>query len=391
MPDPIVAALRSHESALIALRRDIHAHPETAYEEVRTAAIVAAELRALGLDVAEGIGRTGVVGTLAGTRPGQRAIGLRADMDALHIQETTGAPYASTVPGKMHACGHDGHTTMLLGAARYLAANRDFAGTVQFIFQPAEEGLAGARAMIEDGLFDRFPVDSVYGLHAMPFLPEGHFAIRPGMIMASSDSWTVRFHGTGGHGAAPQTGTDPSVPLAHFMLGLQTIVGRNLSGLDSAVISVGHVTGGLWGSPNIIPSEFVVRGTARSYTNEVRDTLERRIAALAQGLAASHECTAVVEYDRRYPPTYNHPTQTGIAADAAAETVGSGRVERNTAPLMGSEDFSYMLEEKQGAYIMLGTGGAHAVHTPLYDFNDRVILTGAAYWVRLVLRELSSA
>jgi hippurate hydrolase len=340
MTDPIVAALRPDEAHLIAIRRDIHAHPETAYEEVRTAALVAAELRALGLAVEEGIGRTGVLGTLTGTRPGQRVIGLRADMDALHIQETTGADYASTVPGKMHACGHDGHTTMLLGAARYLARNRDFAGTVQFIFQPAEEGLAGARAMIEDGLFARFPVDSVYGLHAMPFLPEGHFAIRPGMIMASSDSWTVRFQGTGGHGAAPQTGTDPSVPLAHFMLGLQTIVGRNLSGLDSAVISVGHVTGGLWGSPNIIPAEFIVRGTARSYTSEVRDTLERRITSLAQGLAAAHECAAVVEYDRRYPPTYNHPAQTEIAADAAAETVGSGRVERNTAPLMGSEDFS---------------------------------------------------
>jgi hippurate hydrolase len=381
MADPVIDTLNTYADELIAIRRDIHAHPETAFEEVRTAALVARELRSYGIEVTEGLGKTGVVGTIRGNKASNRAVALRADMDALHIQETTGAEYASTVAGKMHACGHDGHTAMLLGAARYLAESRDFAGTVHLLFQPAEEGWAGARAMMEDGLFDRFPTDAVYGMHAMPFLPEGQFAIRPGPIMAASDSFTVYFRGTGAHGSAPQTGTDPSVPLAHFMLALQGIVGRNISGNDSAVISVGHVAGGLWGSPNIIPAEMVVRGTARSYTPEVRNTMERRLTEVAHGLAATYGCTAQVEYKRGYPATINH-------AATAASVVGDAMVDRDIAPLMGSEDFSYMLEAKPGAYMMLGTGGAHSVHTPMYDFNDRMLTTGAAYWVKLVQKEL---
>lgn len=392
----IRTALKGYEPDLIAIRRDIHAHPETGYEEVRTSALVAKELSAYGIEVHHGLAKTGVVGTLKGNRPGQRAIALRADMDALNIEEKTGLPYASVVPGKMHACGHDGHTTMLLGAARYLAEHRDFGGTVHFIFQPAEEGGAGARLMIEEGLFEKFPANSVYGLHNLPGLPVGHFAGRDGPMMAAADRFVVTFKGTGGHGgAAPHLATDVTMPLGHFLIGLQSIVGRNVAAVNTAVISAGYVGGGSLGSTNVMPSEVVVGGTARSFLPEVRATLERRTTELARHYAEAHGCTAVVEWRPGYPPTVNHSEQLAVAADVAGNLSGRENVNLNLAPITGAEDFSYMLEKKPGAFLMVGNGGeecgpVHQLHTPLYDFNDDLLTVGAAYWVGLVRKELAA-
>ena len=335
-----------------------------------------------------------MVGTLKGTRPGQRAVALRADMDALFIEEKTGLPHASTVPGKMHACGHDGHTTMLLGAARYLAENRDFAGTVHFIFQPAEEGGGGGRLMIEEGLFDRFPTDAVYGLHNQPGRPVGEFGIRPGPTLAASDRWTVTFRGTGGHGGGKvHLATDPTIVLGHFILALQAIVGRNIPAVEPAVISIGHVSGGAIGSPNIIPSEITIGGTARSFSPSVRDTLERRLRETASGLAAVQGCSSDVIYRRGYPSLSNAPEQTIIAAEAAVDIVGADRVETEIPMSTGSEDFAYMLERKAGAFMRIGNGvepggGFNGLHTPHYDFNDEILSLGATYWVSLVHREL---
>jgi len=396
MTKDVFRDLKAFEADLVAIRRDIHRHPETAFEEVRTSDIVAGKLSGWGLDVHRGLARTGVIGTLKGKRPGQRVIGLRADMDALHLQEKNEFEHASVHAGKMHACGHDGHTAMLLGAARQLAGDPDFAGTVHFIFQPAEEGLGGARVMIEEGLFERFPCDAVYGMHNAPGLPIGRFAIRPGTMLASSDSWTVTFKGTGGHGAMPDRGTDPTQPAAQFILATQGIIGRNVQAIQPAVISVGHLAGGSWGSPNVIPSDVIVRGTARCYTPAVRDLLERRIGEVAAALAAGSDCSTEYFYERRYPPLVNAAEQTRVAVEAAGATVGAANVDADAAPLTGAEDFAFMLEKKPGAYIMIGNsgdeaGGCHYVHTPLYDFNDRILLTGAAYWVNLVGRELGAS
>ena len=382
---------------LTAIRRDIHRHPETAFEEVRTAQIVADKLQSWGIEVHRGLAQTGVVGTLKGNRPGQKTIGLRADMDALYLQEKNDFAHASVHANKMHACGHDGHTTMLLGAARHLAAAPDFAGTVHFIFQPAEEGLGGARVMIEEGLFEKFPCDTVYGMHNMPGFPVGQFAIRPGPMLAASDSWEVTFKGTGGHGAMPERGTDPTFVAAQFIVAVQAIVGRNVASNQSAVLSVGHIAAGTHGSPNVIPSEVLIRGTARSFSPAVRSLLERRLAEVAAGIAQAGGCEAVSKYFRRYPPLVNAAEQTAIAVQAAAMTVGAENVESNVTPISGAEDFAFMLEKKPGAYIMIGNGGdeqprgCHHVHTPLYDFNDQILTTGAAYWLNLVQLELGDA
>jgi hippurate hydrolase len=395
-PETTLSAIRAFQGDLVTIRRTIHRHPETAFEETGTAALVASELEAYGIEVHRGLATTGVVGTLRGDRPGKRAIGLRADMDALHIHEKTGVDYASATTGKMHACGHDGHTAMLLGAARHLAAHREFAGTVQFIFQPAEEGLGGARVMIEEGLFDRFPVDAVYGMHNFPGLPAGAFAIRTGAMTSASDTWTVTFGGTGGHGGAgPHLATDPTVVLGHFILGVQTIVGRNVPAMEPAVLSVGHIAAGAYPSPNIIPDEVVVRGTSRSYAPAVRDRLESRLGELARSLAAAYGCTAQYHYERRYPPLFNSEVETQMAIEVATQLVGADRVITNGTPSTGAEDFAFMLEKRPGAYIAIGNGVSpdgqvHNLHTPHYDFNDEILALGAAYWVGLVNRELAA-
>ena len=392
-PDQLAADLAD----LTAIRRDIHRHPETAFEEERTSQIVADKLTSWGIEVHRGLAKTGVVGTLKGDRPGQKTIGLRADMDALHLQEKNDFAHASVHANKMHACGHDGHTTMLLGAARHLAAAPDFAGTVHFIFQPAEEGLGGARVMIEEGLFEKFPCDTVYGMHNMPGFPVGQFAIRTGPMLAASDSWEVTFKGTGGHGAMPERGTDPTFVAAQFIVAVQAIVGRNVASNQSAVLSVGHIAAGTHGSPNVIPSEVLIRGTARSFSPAVRSLLERRLAEVAAGIAQAGGCEAVSKYFRRYPPLVNAAEQTAIAVQAAAMTVGAENVESNVTPISGAEDFAFMLEKKPGAYIMIGNGGdeqprgCHHVHTPLYDFNDKILTMGAAYWLNLVQLELGDA
>ncbi len=391
----LIDQIRIHHPELTAIRRDIHAHPEMGLEEVRTAALVAAKLREWGVEVTEGVGGTGVVGTIRGKLPGQRAIGLRADMDALAIHEATGAPHASKNAGTMHACGHDGHTAMLLGAARHLAATRDFGGTVQVIFQPAEEGRGGARKMLADGLFDRFPVDAVYGMHNVPGLPVGQFAIRTGPYLAGTSKWTVAFHGNGGHGgASPHLAADLSVVQAHYVLALQTVVGRNVPPLDTAVISVGHIAGGSAEAVNVMPSELALSGTARCFTPETRAIIDRRMAELAHGLAALHGASATFSIAWGTTPLVNHPEQAVVAAAAARTLVGGAAVDADAAPVTGGEDFAFMLDAKPGAFIFIGNGTgpdgvAHGLHTPKYDFNDEVIPLGAAWWVRVVEQELS--
>jgi len=388
-PDRLAAV----EADLAAIRRDIHRHPETAFEEERTAAIVAEKLESWGLEVHRGVARTGVVATLRGRRPGPRSIGLRADMDALHLHERNGFAHASVHENKMHACGHDGHTAMLLGAARQLAAEPGFAGTVHFIFQPAEEDLGGAAAMIEAGLFDRFPCDAVYGMHNMPGYRSGQFAIRPGAMMAAADGWRVVFSGTGGHGAMPDRGTDPTFVAAQFIVALQGIVGRNVPSSQAAVLSAGHIAAGSAGSPNVIPSEVVVAGTARSFSAATRDLLERRLGEVATAIAAAGGCAARLSYRRGDPALVNAEAQTAIAIEAAARTVGRANVIADAEPFGGAEDFSVMLANKPGAYILIGNGDpdegpCHDIHSPHYDFNDRILTTGAAYWVNLVQVEL---
>jgi len=389
-----IAADAAFLDRLTTIRRDIHRHPETAFEEARTSDLVAGFLTALGMEIHRGLGKTGVVGALKGKRQGPRRIGLRADMDALFIREATGKPYASSVDGKMHACGHDGHTTMLLGAAEKLAADPDFAGTVHFIFQPAEEGLGGGRVMIEEGLFDRFPCDAIYGVHNGPKMPLGKVVTRPGPMAAAGDTWEVVFEGTGGHGAGPHMGTDPTVAAAHFIVGLSSIISRNVAASETAVLSVGHIQAGDYQSPNIIPAKVVIRGTARSYTPAVRDTLERRLGELANGCAAAQGVTATAIYTRRYPPLINSAEQTALAVKAAQAAVGAENVNGDCPPLPFSEDFSFMLEKVPGAYVAIGNGDgpdAHFVHTPEFDFNDAAIPFGVAYWMNLVAAELAGA
>jgi hippurate hydrolase len=387
---PTIALIRPHLAELTAIRRDIHAHPEMGLEEVRTAALVAAKLREWGVEVTEGVGKTGVVGTIKGRLPGQRAIGLRADMDALAIHETTGAAHASRTPGVMHACGHDGHTTMLLGAAQQLAAHRDFAGTVHLIFQPAEEGRGGALAMLADGLLERFPCEALYGMHNSPGMPVGQFGIRKGVAMAGGCMFHVRFTGKGGHGGStPHLSVDLAIVQAHFVLGLQTIVGRNISAFDPAVISVGHIGGGARESANVMPAEMTVSGTARHYKEATREIIVRRIHDLAEGLAAMHGAAVEVEFIWVAEPLMNADEQTDVAIAAASAVVGAAAVNPAIPQTGGGEDFAYMLKQKQGAFIRIGNGEASSgVHTPKFDFNDEAIPYGVAYWVELVKQEL---
>jgi amidohydrolase len=395
MTDQILRTISAIEPELIAIRHDLHAHPETGFEERRTAAIVASTLRGWGLDVTDSVGRTGVVATLKGKQPGTRSIGLRADMDALNIEETTGLPYASTVSGKMHACGHDGHTAILLGAAYTLAQHRDFAGTIHFIFQPAEEGLGGGLAMLGDGLLERFPAEKLYGLHNWPGMPVGRFGTATGAFMAAGDTWTVTLRGTGGHGgAAAHLATDVTVAQAEFVMAAQTIVSRNVPALKPAVISVGYIGGGAWDAPNVIPSQLVIRGTTRSFDEKVRGLLERRLGEVAHAVAAVHGCTAELHYERIFAPLVNDADCTATAIAVARSIAGEGQVEAAMAPVTGSEDFSFMLQQRPGNYIMLGNGVAAdgsfaSVHTPKYDFNDKALPLGVRYFVALAQRELA--
>jgi amidohydrolase len=389
---PIVNRIADFHKDLAAWRHEIHAHPETAFEEKRTSDFVAARLKEFGIEVHRGLAGTGVVGTLKGSKPGSRAIALRADMDALHIHEKNGVPYASKNEGKMHACGHDGHTTMLLGAARYLAETRNFAGTVHFVFQPAEENEGGGRVMVKEGLFEKFPVEAVYGMHNWPGMPVGKFAMRPGPMMASFDIFEITVKGKGTHAALPHLGVDPVVAAAQIATGLQTITSRNTHPLESAVVSITQIHGGdTW---NVIPDEVVLRGTTRSFKAEVQDAIEASIRRIAAGVAAAMGASVDMRYERRYPPTVNSPRETEIAAAIAAEVVGEGNVDRELQPTMGSEDFAFMLQAKPGCYVFIGNGtGDKAVglHNPHYDFNDEILPIGASYWVRLVERVLAKA
>jgi len=381
---PIVNRFADFHDDITAWRRDLHRHPELLYEVHRTAATVADKLRAFGLDeVVTGVGRTGVVGVIRGRETGSgRVIGLRADMDALPLTESTGKPYASTVPGKMHACGHDGHTAMLLGAARYLAETRNFDGTAIVIFQPAEEGGAGGKAMVSDGLMERWGIEQVYGMHNMPGLPVGAFATRPGPLMAATDEFTIDITGRGGHAARPHGTIDPIIIGAGLVQALQTIVARSVDPIESAVVSVTTFHAGQ--AHNIIAETARVAGTARTLKPEVRDLVEARIRSLVDGFAAAHGATITVDYDRNYPVTKNHPAETAFAASVAGEIVGAQNVNADAPPVMGGEDFSYMLEARPGAFVFIGNGDSAGLHNPAYDFNDEIIPIGCSYWARLV-------
>jgi len=371
-------------------RRRIHAHPETAFEEHETAAFVAAQLQSFGIDVKRGLAGTGVVGTLQGRVPGARAIGLRADMDALHIHEKNGFAHASAVEGKMHACGHDGHTAMLLGAARYLAETRNFSGTVHFIFQPAEENEGGGRVMVEEGLFDKFPVEAVFGMHNWPGLAVGDFAVRPGPMLAACDMFEITVQGKGAHAAMPHMGVDPIICASAIATALQTVASRNTHPLESAVVSITQIHGGdTW---NVIPDTVVLRGTTRTFKPEIQDAVEAGVRRICAGVAAAMGASVTVAFDRRYPATINSPAETVTAADAAAAVVGTEHVDRNVQPTMGAEDFAFMLRAKPGCYIFIGNGAGDAsagLHNPHYDFNDDILPLGASYWTTLVERVLA--
>lgn len=396
MTRPLADTLRTYERELIAIRRDIHRHPETGFEETRTSEIVAQKLTEWGIEIRRGIAKTSVVGTLKGSLPGERSIALRADMDALPIAEDNDLEYRSAHAGRMHACGHDGHTAMLLGAARYLATHRDFAGTVHLVFQPAEESLGGARVMIEEGFLEQFPVEAIYGIHNFPSLAAGRFAIRLGAMMAASDTWTARFIGTGGHGGVgAHKGTDPTCSAAQFVAALQTIVGRSIAPSESAVVSVGHISAGAFDAPNVIPADVLVRGTARSFSNETRLALKRRLTELADSFASAFGCTAELEYQMRYPPLVNSPAQVQLAVSAAAAVVGADNVDDDALPFTAGEDFAFFLERIPGAYMFIGNDRAGqrtvGLHEPDYDFNDDILSLGSQYFVEIVHRELGES
>jgi len=383
---PIVNRVADLQPDIQAWRRDIHAHPELLYDVHRTAAFVAERLREFGCDeVATGLGRTGVVGVIKGHKAGGngdiRVIGLRADMDALPIEEATDVSYASKTPGKMHACGHDGHTAMLLGAARYLAETRNFAGSAVVIFQPAEEGGGGAAAMIRDGLMDRFAIDQVYGMHNGPGYPIGSFAIRSGPIMAATDAIDIHIEGLGGHAARPHKCIDSVLVGAQLITALQSIVSRSVDPLDSAVVSVCEFHAG--NARNVIPQTAELKGTVRTLTAEVRELVEKRVREVIAGVAQITGAKIDLVYERGYPVTVNHAAQTELATQIAREVVGEANV-REIPPMMGAEDFSYMLQARPGAFIFCGNGDSAGLHHPTYDFNDEAIVFGTSYWIKLV-------
>ena len=388
---PIVDRIARMHAELTGWRRDLHAHPELGFEETRTSDLVAARLAAFGCEVHRGLGKTGVVGTLrAGSGP--RSVGLRADMDALPIAEANAFLHRSQHQGKMHACGHDGHTTMLLGAARYLAETRNFDGTVHFIFQPAEEGLGGARAMVEDGLFEKFPCDAIFGMHNRPSLPAGRFAVRAGPMMAAGAFFDIHVTGKGAHGARPETGIDPVMVAAHIAIALQTIVSRNAPPVETAVLSVTRIHGG--DAYNVIPQTAELAGTVRAFSREMMTLVENSMRRIAKGVAEAFGAAAEVEFRFLFAPTVNDAREAEFAAGICAELVGAHNVDRNPALIMASEDFSFMLEKVPGCYINIGNGGAEGgceVHNPAYDFNDAALPLGVSFFARLVETRLNKA
>jgi amidohydrolase len=387
---PVINRIADFHAEMAEWRHRIHAHPETAFEEHHTGELVAQVLQSFGISVERGIARTGVIGTLKGSVPGGRAIALRADMDALHVEEQNDFPHASQERGRMHACGHDGHTAMLLGAAKHLAETRNFAGTIHFIFQPAEENEGGARLMIEEGIFERYPIEAVYGMHNWPELPAGQFAIQPGPMMAAFDIFEIEIKGRGAHAAMPHLAIDPIVAAAQVVNGLQTIASRNVHPLEGGVVSVTQIHGGdTW---NVIPEMVLLRGTTRSFNPAVRDQIEPAIRRIADGACSACGASMSLRYERRYPPTINSAPETELAATAAASLVGDGNVKRDILPSMAAEDFAWFLEKKPGAYIWIGNGSAEnrgMLHSPHYDFNDTILPLGASYWVRLAESILS--
>jgi hippurate hydrolase len=380
---PILNRIADFHDEITAWRRDLHQHPEVLFDVHRTAGIVAEKLRAFGVDeVVTGVGRTGVVGIINGkSNTSGKTIGLRADMDALTVTEKTGAAYASTNEGKMHACGHDGHTAMLLGAAKYLAETRNFDGRIALIFQPAEEGGGGGKVMLDDGLIEKFDISEFYGMHNWPGMPVGHFGIRHGGIMAATDRFYITITGQGGHAARPQQTVDPIIVAAQMVTALQTIVSRNLDPLQSAVLSVTMIEAGE--ADNVISQTAKITGTVRTLDGGVQDFIEARLNEIVPQFARSFGASAVVRYARGYPVTVNSARQADFAADVASEVAGAERVNRNVAPSMGGEDFSFMLNERPGAYIFIGNGNSSELHTDTYDFNDEAIPVGTSYWVRL--------
>jgi amidohydrolase len=385
---PIIPEVAASLDELTQIRRDIHAHPELGFEEERTADIVAAKLKEYGCEVHRGLATTGVVGTI---RKGNslRAIGLRADMDCLPMQELNEFSHRSTHAGKMHACGHDGHTTMLLGAAKYLAKTRNFDGTVHFIFQPGEEGHGGGRVMVEQGLFEKFPCDAVFAMHNRPGMPVGNIGTRPGPLLAATDRFEITVKGKGTHAAHPHSGNDPFIITAQIVLALQTIPARNVDPIDSTVVSVGFVKGG--SAVNVIPDEVHIGGTVRTFRPETQDLIERRIGEVVRGTAAAFGGEAQLSYRRGYPPTINHEEETYFAADVAAEVCGADHVSRTVPPTLGGEDFSYMLQAVPGAMCWLGNGpgeGGCFLHNARYDFNDTALPYGVSFFVRLAERFL---
>ena len=385
---PPIDRIKTYHAELTAQRRDFHANPELGFTEHRTSDIVAKQLEALGIEVHRGVGGTGVVGVLREGN-GPVSLGLRADMDALPILEANDVPHKSTRPGVMHACGHDGHTTMLLGAARYLAETRNFNGTVNFIFQPAEEGLGGATAMLKDALFERFPCDTVFGMHNQPGMPVGKFAIRPGTMMAGGGFFDIHVEGRGAHGARPEQSIDPVLVACHIVTALQAIVARNVSALDSAVLSATAIKSG--DAYNVIPQSAEIRGTVRTFRNETMDLVETNMKQIVAGVASAFGATAHVDFRRLFAPLVNDATEAMVFADVAAELVGEANVERERDLIMASEDFSFMLEARPGAYINIGNGdttGSVPVHNPGYDFNDAILPMGAAALAGLVEKKM---
>ena len=386
---PVLERIAALHEEMAAWRRDLHAHPELGFEERRTAEVVAKKLAGFGIEVHRGIGRTGVVGVLrAGS--GARRIGLRADMDALPIAEANTFAHRSTHAGRMHACGHDGHTTMLLGAAKYLAATRNFDGTVHFIFQPAEEGIGGAKAMVEDGLFRRFPCDAIFGMHNRPGMPLGAFAVRAGPMMAGGAFFDIDIVGRGSHGARPESGVDTVLVAAHVTTALQSIVARNVRPLDTAVVSVTQIHGG--DAYNVIPQTARLSGTVRAFSGEVMALIGKNMARVAEGTAAAFGATAKTDYRPIFAPLVNDSQEADFAAAICGEIVGAERVKRDPPLIMASEDFSFMLNEVRGCYINIGNGdgeGACEVHNPSYDFNDRALPYGASFFARVVERRLA--